>query len=349
MLNHYLDARVSLMASRLLSSEEIRILAEGSPDERAVVLERTGLGAIIEDMNAGRYVEQSIILNQLADILILLRAAGEARKFLQYWVLRFEITNLKAIIRARMSNTPIAAVRNELIDMGFLASLPTEELLQTEDVGELLRRLETTHYSDMVRFARRAFEAQPRLFELDAALDRRFYHGLAELASQHEAELGKGFHEMMGLLIDRINLVWLLRFRFVYNLPPSQVYYLLVPSHYRLSSSALMELAVLDRFENILAALPQPYQNWLSEARNTHEVFSIMEEKFAEAAHKVLRSPAPGFSRAFAYLNLRERDLRRVRSVLKGWALGVDVETIKQAVGLATIPSTISTGSSRHV
>jgi len=345
MLNRYLDARVSLMASRLLGSDEIRTLAEGSAEQRAAVLARVGLGSILEDMQAGRYLEQSIILNQLADILILLRAAGEARKFLQYWVLRFEMTNLKAIIRGRMSGTPLVAVRQELIDLGFLASLPVEDLLRVEDVGELLRRLETTHYADMVRFARRAFETQPRLFELDAALDRRFYQGLAQLAKQQEAELGKGFHDMMELLIDRINLVWLLRFRFVYRLPPSQVYYLLIPSHYRLSSGVLMELAVMDRFELILAALPQPYRGWLGSARNVHEVFAILEAKFAETAHAVLRSSAPGFSRAFAYLSLREKDLRLVRSALKGWNLGLDAETIKQALGLAeTSPFALRAG-----
>jgi len=38
----------------------------------------------------------------------------------------------------------------------------------------------------------------------------------------------------MANLIDRINLVWLLRYRFNYKLPPAQVYYLLVGSRYSL-------------------------------------------------------------------------------------------------------------------
>ena len=161
MLNRYLDARVSLMASRLLREAELPILAEGSMDERADVLARIGLSRILSELEAGRYLEQSIIRSQVDDILVLMRAAGEARRFLEYWTLRFELSNLEAIIRAKMSRTPIAVVRKELIDLGFLAALPVEDLLQTEDIGELLRRLETTHYADIVRFARRAFEAQP--------------------------------------------------------------------------------------------------------------------------------------------------------------------------------------------
>ncbi len=337
MLNRYLDARVSLMASRLLREAELSVLAEGRDEERAEVLARAGLSGVLAGLEAGSYLEQSIIRSQLDDILVLMRAAGEARRFLEYWTLRFELSNLKAVIRAKMSRTPIAAVRKELIDLGFLASLPLEELLQTEDVGELLRRLETTHYADIVRFARRAFEAQPRLFELDAALDRRYYHGLVELARQQEGELGKPFRTLMEMLVDRINLVWLLRYRFLYQLPSSQVYYLLVPSHYRLSSSLLKELSVLNRLEEVLAALPQPYRDWLAGADSVYRVFTLMEGKAARAAHAVLRSNAPGFARAFAYLILRERDLKQVRAALKGQAIGLDAQTIRQAMGLAEV------------
>lgn len=325
------------MASRLLREAELPVLAEGNAEERAAVLARAGLTQILAEIEAGRYLEQTIIRSQLDDILILMRASGKARRFLEYWTLRFELSNLKAILRAKLSGRPIADVRKELIDLGFLASLPVEDLLQTEDIGELLRRLETTHYADIVRFARRAFEAQPRLFELDAALDRRFYHGLVELARQNEKKLGTGFRSLVEMLIDRINLVWLLRYRFLYRLPPSQVYYLLVPSHYRISSGVLRELSVIDRFEDVLAALPQPYRGWLAEAGSVYEVYTILEGRAVRNARAVLRSTAPGFARAFAYLTLREHDLKLVRAALKGHAIGLDAHTIRQAMGLEVL------------
>jgi V/A-type H+-transporting ATPase subunit C len=340
-LNDYLNARVSLMAARLLRTDEPQVLAEGTSDERAAVLERAGLTQLLADLQAGQYLEQSIIRAQLADILILMRAAGEARSFLQYWTLRFEITNLKAIIRGKLAKAPVSLIRQELSDIGFLASLPVEELLQTEDIQELLRRLETTHYADMVRFARRAFEAQPRLFDLDAALDRRYYHGLVERARPLEESLGASFRRIMELHIDRINLTWLLRFRFNYSLPPAQVYYLLIPSHYRLTSNTLKELSVLNQMEDVLAALPQPYLGWLKDAGNVNQVAGILDGHYAETAQSVLRSSAPAFSRAFAYLVLRDRDLRRVRATLKGWSLGLDVATMRQALGLEETPDAI--------
>lgn len=329
------------MASRLLSEEEFSALASQPSESCTGILEHAGLSQMAVDLQSGRYLEQSIISAQLADILILMRAAGTARGFLQYWALRFEMTNLKAIIRGRMSGAASADIRRELSGMGFLARLPVEELLQTEDIGELLRRLENTPYADMVRFARRAFEAQSLLFDLDAALDRRFYHGLAEQAEALDASLGKPFRRIMELYIDRINLTWLLRFRFTYRLPSAQVYYLLIPSRYRLSSGALKDLATLNKLEDVLATLPEPYRGWLRGTSDINQAAAVLDRKFVQAARTVLHSTAPAFARAFAYLMLRDHDLRRVRAVLKGRSLGLDAETIAQAAGLVELPSMI--------
>jgi V/A-type H+-transporting ATPase subunit C len=322
------------MATRLLSEEELASLVSQPPETCAGILEHAGLSRLVADLESGRYLEQSIIAAQLADILILMRAAGAARSFLQYWALRFEMANLKAIIRGRMSGAAAADIRGELSGMGFLTRLPIDELLQTEDIGELLRRLEATPYGDMVRFARRAFEAQPRLFDLDAALDRRFYHGLAEQAYALEDKLGPPFRRIIEAHIDRVNLTWLLRFRFVYQLPPAQVYYLLIPSRYRLSSGALKELTTLNRFEEVLAALPEPYRSWLRGVEGINQAAAVLDREFARTASSVLHSAAPAFARAFAYLMLRDRNLRRVRAVLKGHSLGLEAATVAEAAGL---------------
>ena len=116
--------------------------------------------------------------------------------------------------------------------MGVFGRLDIEDLAHAEDVGELLRRLESSPYADIVRPARRAFEESHDPFILDAALDRSYYEGLEHRALPLENVAGQSFRRLMSSLIDRLNLVWLLRYRFNYNLPPAQVYYLLVASRY---------------------------------------------------------------------------------------------------------------------
>jgi V/A-type H+-transporting ATPase subunit C len=57
-----------------------------------------------------------------------------------------------------------------------------------------------------------------------------------------------------------------------------------------------------------------------------------MEHVAAEQAWRVLHSRASALARAFAYLILRERDLRAVRAVLRGRHLGLAAADIRQAL-----------------
>jgi V/A-type H+-transporting ATPase subunit C len=230
-----------------------------------------------------------------------------------------------------------AALLTRLTPMGSFGRLDNQELAHAEDVSELLRRLEAGPYAGIVRQARRAFEQSHDPFNLDAALDRAYYEGLAQRAHALEECAGSGFRGLIGNLIDRINLVWLLRYRFNYNLPPAQVYFLLVSAHYSLPSARLRELASLGSLEAVLAELPVEWRTRLANAADIPAVFAVMDRHAAEHAMKLLRSSAPAISRAFAYLILRERDLRAVRAVLRGRHLGLPAADIRLALQRAPL------------
>ncbi|MGC1517770.1 MAG: V-type ATPase subunit, partial [Azonexus sp.] len=169
-------------------------------------------------------------------------------------------------------------------------------------------------------------------FLLDAALDRGFYEGLEQRALPLESAAGASFRHLMGGLIDRINLVWLLRFRFNYGLPPSQVYYLLMASRYSLPASQLRRLAALDTLEAVLEALPERLHGLLQGVTGIAEAYNRLERAGAEDARKVLHSGSPPISRAFAYLLLRWRELRSVRAVLRGRHLDLPTTKIHLAM-----------------
>lgn len=285
------------------------------------------------DRQDHRSLEQRIIAQVLDETRILIRPlTGVARNFLVYWTERFEIGNVKTLLRGKMTGERPAALINRLTPMGAFGRLDVQDLAHAEDVGELLRRLETGAYAGIVRHARRAFEESHDPFILDAALDRGYYEGLAHRAQPLENETGTAFRRLMGPLIDRINLVWLLRYRFNYHLPPAQVYFLLVASHYGLPSSRLRDLAALGSLEAVLSALPDKLRILLGDAADIPTVFARMETAAAQVASQVLHSGAPPIARAFAYLILRERDLRSVRAILRGRHLGLAATDIRSAM-----------------
>ncbi len=334
-MSAYLNTRVSLFSGRLWQNGDFDALI-GSPDaDIADTLSDRGLPQLAAGYNNQDplSLEQRIIAEILDETRVLIRPlTGDARNFLIYWTERFEISNVKTLLRGKMTGEKPAALLARLTPMGAFSRLDVQDLVHAEDVTELLRRLEAGPYAGIVRQARRAFEDSHDPFILDAALDRGYYEGLARRAQPLENAVGAAFRRLMGSLIDCINLVWLLRYRFNYNLPPAQVYFLLVASHYGLSSSRLRQLAALGSLDEILIALPDGLRREMNGVTEIHEVFARMDRMAADVAGKVLHSGAGAIARAFAFLILRERDLRSVRAVLRGRHLGLPMGDIKQAL-----------------
>lgn len=335
----YLNTRVSLYANRLWQAEAFDTLLSVPDEAVAATLaghELPGLVAGYESLGRQhdpRSLEQRIVARLLDETRVLIRPlSGDARAFLTFWTARFEMSNVKTLLRSKMSDERPAAVLARLTPMGGFGRLDHQDLAHAEDVGELLLRLEAGPYASIVRHARRAFEQSRDPFTLDAALDRGYYEGLILRAQPLEKKAGVPFLKLMAELVDRINLVWLLRYRFNYKLPPAQVYYLLIGSHYSLQGTRLRELAALDSLEAVLAALPAAWQARLSGVTTIPDVFARMEHAAAEVARQVLRADAPDIARAFAYLILRERDLRAVRAVLRGRHLGLADSDIRLAL-----------------
>lgn len=338
-MSAYLDTRVSLLAARLWRDAALDALVGAPGDAVADALTRRGLPQLAAGYTSpgqpqdSRSLEQRIIAQILDETRVLIRPlSGEARSFLIFWTARFEMSNIKTLLRSKMNGERPAAVLARMIPMGTFSRLDTQALAHVEDVGELLRRLEAGPYAPIVRHARRAFEQNRDPFTLDAALDRGYYEGLVRHAQPLEDAPGSPFQGLMAHLIDRVNLVWLLRYRFNYKLPPAQVYYLLIGSRYSLSSARLQQLAALDSLPAVLAALPAAWRARLADAAAIPDVAARMEHAAAGQALSVLNSRAPGVARAFAYLVLRERDLRAIRAVLRGRHLGLAEADIRQAV-----------------
>lgn len=327
----YLHARVSIMMGRLLTHAQTEAMLN-HPSQVTELVKLLPLASAAPVFS----LEQRILSSVLEDCRILARPlTGAARDFLIYWVHRLELSNLKAILRGKLADRSMQDIRHDLLDVGSFTTLPIEQLLRTEDFSELLRLLDTTLYVDIARHARVAFETEHDLFAVDAAVDHRYYAGLVARATRLETSHGQLFRALVASILDRVNLVWLLRYRFVYQLPAAQTFYLLVSSAYSLNTQRLAALVKHESFDQVLAALPEPLLTQLTGARNPFEVTQRMERLTIETAQRALHYSPSALTRAFAYLICREFDLRKVRAISKAQTMQLDPTLAAQALGLA--------------
>jgi len=271
----------------------------------------------------------------LEEVSLLLRAtSGALHEFVVHWLRQYEMMNIKAVIRARFYREPLESGRIELLDIGSFSRLSVETLLAAEDVNEVLRVLEHYGYGGLAQKARRRYQERQNLFDLEAIIDRQYYVRLVQHFRFLDAEQQEALQPLLGMLLDRINLVWLLRYRLNYGMDASHIYYLLAPTGSWLDKSVLMTLVQQDSLENILEQLPRIWKKAVADSTEPQQVDNAAEQLLQLYTLDMFRRSQNGIVRLFCYLILRQYQLKQIGIILKGRHLDLDEKLIADAAGL---------------
>ena len=143
-MSAYLNTRVSLYSGRLWQPADFDAVLKTPDEEMAAALSSRGLDQLAAgysfDSPDNRSLEQRLIAEVLEETEVLIRPlTGAARGFLIYWTERIEITNVKTLLRGKMTGERPATLINRLTPMGAFGSLDIQDLAHAEDVSELLR------------------------------------------------------------------------------------------------------------------------------------------------------------------------------------------------------------------
>jgi V/A-type H+/Na+-transporting ATPase subunit C len=333
----YLNTRVTAMATRLFDPDVLARVADLSLPELA---ERFHLQPLLDEQidarTKARAVEQALIHLLLVDLAVLIRPMRAAeRDLVLTWVRKYALFNLKTLIRGKLYELDQNEIRANLFDLPPRVRLPHQELYRAENVLELLRVLERGPLRIIARQARESYEQRRDPFVLEAAVDQRYFAELARSAQLLTGEAAHDVQQLVGAMLDRTNLMWLLRFRFSFRLSPSEAFYQLVPSKRLLHRDRLLALANIDSFEQVLEALPAPLDHLLAGSVNLIDVQRRVEAYLVAECRRTLSGSRSAVSRALAYLLLREHDLLLLYALIQGRLLELPQQVIEIAVDLA--------------
>jgi V/A-type H+-transporting ATPase subunit C len=336
----YLNTRVSVMAARLFDRIRVAAMAEQDLTELAEGFALTSvLDENLSTRAKSRAVEQALIQTLLSELTILARPmAAPERALVLSWGRMFALSNLKTLIRGKLYDLDRREIRENLYDLPPNARLPLphQELFQAENVLELLRQLEQhAPYRLIARQAREIYEQRHEPFALEATIDQRYLGGLVHHVKQFHDANARPLQHLVGALLDRADLMWLLRYRFSYRFSPSETFYQLVPSFRLMHRERLLDLVNLESFERVLEAMPQPLDGLLAGSANLIDVQKRMGTHLYREALRILHHGSSGVARALAYLILRRMDLGLLFSLIQGGLLGLSRDLVHIAVELA--------------
>ncbi|HVL88198.1 MAG TPA: ATP synthase A1 subunit C [Candidatus Thermoplasmatota archaeon] len=211
----YVTARVRAKKPKLLPKEQYQRLATMSPPEIARSLQegtyRKEIDELAQRYTGARLVEMATRLN-LARTYTEVRgfARGEVETVVTLILQRYDVYNVKTILRGKFANVPPEEVQDQLVPAGALSADDLAGLLRLGSMEEVVERLQATPYGDILKES--LARGVQSLTDLENALDKRYYAQLLH-AVEPGNEPNRAFLKWVRFEIDALNLKTALRLR----------------------------------------------------------------------------------------------------------------------------------------
>ncbi|HEX2996164.1 MAG TPA: V-type ATPase subunit [Anaerolineales bacterium] len=244
-----ISARVRAMYSNLLSPQDFARLSD-APDFPTFItqLKQTAYGPYLENLKDKDMTPQKVdlaIKGRLADSYysVIHMAPEHARSLLKQLYRYFEVQNLKAVLRAIITDPSWDRVQDVLFPMGSLSVLPTQAMVESGSVGAAIELLQGTPYYDTLSFAMKRYSAEQSLFPLEVALDLYYWRQLWQEAKKLQGQDREQASRIIGSLMDVNNLMWVIRYKVYHGLSEEEVINYTLPFGYRVRDEDVRAIA----------------------------------------------------------------------------------------------------------
>jgi len=328
----YVRTRLAIMGTKLLSREEFAKLVAMSLDELSAA---SRFDTISGESNAARLItfERTLMQTWLDELSALLRPLkGSARRLLTHWASRYEVLNIKALVRGKIGQLPNEEIEKTLFRLPGFLSLNHDQLLNTDNVVELLRQLQKTPYQRLATQALRRYEERPDPFLLDATLDQQFYGELIDRAHHLSGTDRAEILALIGRIVDGHNLVWSLRYRYNYGLQASEVLYLAIDGGRALDRSRLQEMLHADTLAEALGHLPDGVPGHGEMPRQIPLIEATMRNELFAYATRAMRHSPSALTSVLSYLVLRYSGINQLYTIVHARVYGLSDELLHEAL-----------------
>ncbi len=337
----YLQTMIMIFSKRLLNSAEFSHLIPQPFEIILPALKNKGLDDIIQNLTQSHFKllpagnMDSLFLSVLLDDArsIIRSLSGYERDIFIYWIRRFELKNIKTILRGKSLQRSKEEVLSELTPLGHFAILPIDDLLNADNIPDILILLEKTPFASIARYGSKSFEQKQDVFTIETAINHQYFTGLNVQLKALSDEEQSLLQPLLGRIIDQTNLIWLLRYRLSYHLSPSHSYFLLVSGGLYLNSKVLVRLSQIKKLDQIFSLLPDEISLLIKDCDSVHQIELSLEKDIIQYASSMLKESVFSLTHAFAYLVLREKQLSQLHALFKGKLLHLSEDEIAFAIG----------------
>lgn len=213
----YVNARVRAKKAFLLPPETYPKLIARDLPEIARTLQEGQYQAEIDEL-AARYrgaelIERATRLN-LGRVYdqILGFSEGELRTMLALFMQRYDVQNLKTVLRGRFGGSPAADIVSELVPLGTIPRAELEALAASETLEDVLEAISKTPYGGAVKEYVDSRQRPANLVAIENAIDKAFYRQTDD-AVDYTTRPKAAYQAFLRREVDIVNLRTLFRLK----------------------------------------------------------------------------------------------------------------------------------------
>ena len=326
----YINARVRVMHAKLLSSKLDEALQAESYGEFLRVLSETDLGPNLGDATAAgaglKELDAALSRNLYATGQKLAGLGdGSSGRDIGLLLARYDLQNLKAIARGKLSSRSQEEIEASLLPAGTLKPVVLSQLAASPDLGSLATNFSAVGHplANAFRRAVGQLAGDGDLLAFEVTLDQAYY---AEALKQSSSDLLRGYFKRD---IDGANILTALKLRAQGRASDFERYYLsggkeITSERFNQIASGSGGLEGLRGFAG------------LSDSANLGAAEAAVRATMLSEARRLYTGDSLGIGVVVGYLKEKENEIALARLIARGKYYNVPAETLRQEVGRGT-------------
>jgi len=256
--------------------------------------------------------------------------------------IRYEIESLKNALRLffdyRIRGRDISDSIHYILNEKIIHDLPLEKIININTLQEAAELLNNTPYGSIIREQAGNVSSEDSLFPLEVALDHYYYKNLFLQIEKFDPADRRIARRLIGVEVDLQNVNWIIRFKSFYQLPLQRVLSLIIPGGLNLKSKLLTDTYTSQDINAILKSFIKseyPHIETILSSQTTDLssrlllIERILEQIMDYEINRILAGYPFTIGIIFAYFVLKEKEIKKIRTILNAKYYGISEERIR--------------------
>lgn len=334
-----LTAKIAVMMGRMLKVQDYEeLIKKRSVQDMAAYLKyNTAYKVVLKDVNEKvihrGQLERICKASLVDDYMKLFRfIRGNVKTFLKFAFLRYEIEDLKILLRALDTEHNTWIVRDSLVFLEKYGTVDIEKLATSKTISEFIQNLKGSVYYDVLSPFITNLQ-HLNLFSIEMSLDMYFFSLIWKqkeklLRRQDEKIISHSF----GSETDMLNILWIYRCKKFYDIPKEIIYSYVISYRYKLSKEKIIAMVEAKDTDEVKSIIQTTKYAEVFGGKSDH----YYEKSFTHYVHKMhkkfLRNNRFSIGSLMAYLHLKEIEIRNIVSIIEGIRYDLPADEIRKYV-----------------